>query len=276
MDPPQETTNQTINEEKIQEQPGVLKLLMIRLSNLFIAPLHVVRHWSQELKVSRLVFVTVLILVILLSTLITFFSESNPMNILFVLQFVTFSLCYVLCRRLNITPYVDSERPQSSLKLSAILLQLGIVMFVTSIQFIPVSDVSFVFSVFHLLELGLDNIKEYVKGKKLMPYKSDSASGSGKPTAKTTIASFLVFLGTLIFWLSLGERFSGPLYIKKTLLEALVGVGLSALSFICCYSSWRLLSQNVLRPRHSQANIVSVGIVLSVMLAVSTPAFFAI
>ena len=57
-----------------------------------------------------------------------------------------------------------------------------------------------------------------------------------------TFFSFIQLFGVVIYWLSVNGGFGGSGYKDKELYEAVIGIGLSLLSFLLCYSGWRTLT----------------------------------
>ena len=103
--------NLSIDEEKVSSQRGVVKLFLRRTADFFIAPLHIIRRCVLKDKVAALVLLTDGLVSAQQALYLSNFTEHNPMNVLFMAEFVAFCLSYFICRRLNITPFVDSEKP---------------------------------------------------------------------------------------------------------------------------------------------------------------------
>lgn len=137
------------------------------------------------------------------------------------------------------------------------------------------------FGAFPLVDQGVEILKQNHSGKSdlIKSEPGDNLVLNGKLRLierKTSLLSFVMFFGIVIYWLSIDTGFAGSGYKDKELTDALTGVCFSILSFMCCFISWRYLSQNVIKVDESSANIVSVTVIISVILTVSTPAFFGI
>ena len=172
------------------------------------------RRCAEKEKATLMTLIMTLCIVCALGLYLAIFTSHNPMNILFMVQFISFSLSYFMCRRLDVTPYVDSERPQYYLKISALLLQFGVVTFVICLKYLQISDALFIFSLFPLAEQAVDMLKQSNSGKsELIRASQDDSTllhGTQYTTdRKTAFFSFITFFGIIVYWLSTDNGFAG-------------------------------------------------------------------
>jgi len=171
-------------------------------------------------------------------------------------------------------PYLTDSESQFELKISAVLIQVCLVCFVQSWNYWPKKNTIFIFSFFPVVEWCF----EILKSGRRMKYGLDNRVraefdlNTGVLNGKNALFFLLNLFGMfLLLWVA-GEG-EGWGSLGKTV----HGLSWSAASLVCAVISWRKLSQNVLSDYSKRpSNFLSVSMVISLVLTVFTPAFFAL
>lgn len=107
------------------ERPSKMSQFLDQVGNKLVGPLFKIKGLSESSSPYPLVLLSIILLSISLSAYLLLFREQSFLNFGFMQLFTGLILSYVLCRKLNLRPYLTQQKSQKELKISTFLLLIG-------------------------------------------------------------------------------------------------------------------------------------------------------